>query len=646
MCGIAGIIGRIVEPNRAALGRMSAAMVHRGPDAHGTWQSVPDARGWGVMLAHRRLSILDLSPAGAQPMVDGATGDALVLNGEIYNYVELRQRLKDSGPPFQSTGDTEVMLRALAAGGLAALPSLRGMFAFAFWDATERTLSLARDPLGIKPLYVAVNPDRHGEWSVAFASEVRSFLASGLLGTPRLHPPRPASVAWNGFVVGPQTAVAGVESLAPGQVRVFDGAGTERVAHDYWSMAQRPASEAREGQPLEALVEECVRLHLASDVPLAVFLSGGVDSSAVANLAQRTSGTPIHTFTLAFEEAEYNEGPDARRIAAAIGTQHQEVVLTEQRFVGHLDAALDSLDQPTFDGLNSYYMSQAIREAGFTVALVGTGGDELFGGYTSFRDLPILQRWSRRARWIPSAWREAAARLVASTMQRSTGAISPQTRWAKLPEMVRRGDDLLALYQLAYALFLPDFQAQLLTSRDVTGSSTACLRRRATRSSARHGRAHRSRPSASWSSDCSWASGCCATTTPRAWRLRSSSASRWSTRCSSKPSTACRTTCAIIPSGGRRCSGGSASAGSTRRSSSGPRAGSCFRSIGGSGGAWARPWTRPCGTRRPSGRPASSRRRWGGSGRPSSDGAPGIYWSRVWALFALVRWSQRHGVYL
>jgi asparagine synthase (glutamine-hydrolysing) len=465
MCGIAGIIGRIGEPNLSALARLSAAMVHRGPDAHGTWQSAPDARGWGAMLAHRRLSILDLSPAGAQPMVDPATGDVLVLNGEVYNFVELRRGLSESGPPFRSTGDTEVVLRALAARGPAALPSLRGMFALAFWNAGERTLSLARDPLGIKPLYVTVNPDPRGEWSVAFSSEVRALLASGLLGAARLHPSTPASIAWNGFVVGPQTAVAGVESLASGRVRVFDGAGTERGSRDYWSVPERPASEPGDGPPLEAVVEECVRLHLASDVPLAIFLSGGVDSSSVANLARRSSLAPVHTFTLGFEEAEYNEGHDARRIAAAIGTHHQEVILSEQRFVAHLDAAIDSLDQPTFDGLNSYYMSQAIREAGFKVALVGTGGDELFGGYASFRDLPILHRWSRRARWVPSAWRQAAARIVASMMQRSPGGVPQQTRWAKLPEMVRRGDDLLALYQLAYALFLPDFQARLLTSQ-------------------------------------------------------------------------------------------------------------------------------------------------------------------------------------
>jgi asparagine synthase (glutamine-hydrolysing) len=209
-------------------------------------------------------------------------------------------------------------------------------------------------------------------------------------------------------------------------------------------------------------LEECVHLHLASDVPLGVFLSGGVDSSAVANLAQKTSRTPVHTFTLAFEEPEYNEGPLARRIAEAIGTTHQEVALSEEQFIAQLDAAVDSLDQPTFDGINSYYMSQAVRGAGFKVALVGTGGDELFGGYASFRDLPTLLQWSRRTKWIPPRLREALASLVSSAIQPSRGSIPQQTRWAKLPEMVRRVDDLLSMYQLAYALFLPDFQGKLL----------------------------------------------------------------------------------------------------------------------------------------------------------------------------------------
>jgi asparagine synthase (glutamine-hydrolysing) len=462
MCGIAGIIGRLDEPNRAALERMSDAMVHRGPDASGTWVSAPDARGWGALLAHRRLSILDLSPAGAQPMVDPVTGHVVVFNGEIYNFDDLRRRLVAEGQEFQSTGDTAVMLRALGLHGPGAVSWLRGMFAFACWDPKQRRLLLARDPLGIKPLYLARKWDPDAGWSVAFASEVRALLASGLLGTPHLDPQGVASSVWNGFVVGPGTAVKGVDLLWPGRLLELDGAGKELRQEDFWRIPDRPPDPTMDEDGLAAILEEGLKLHLASDVPLAVFLSGGVDSSVMANLAQRAAQSPIHTFTLAFEEQDLNEGPIARRIAAAIGTQHHEVVLTEGRFVENLETALDSLDQPTFDGLNAYYMSHAIRSAGFTVALSGTGGDELFGGYTSYRDLPVLQRWSRRAAWVPRGLQVAAATLVTSRLRRPGGTVQPQTRWAKLPEMVRHGDDLLALYQLAYALFLPGFQGELL----------------------------------------------------------------------------------------------------------------------------------------------------------------------------------------
>jgi asparagine synthase (glutamine-hydrolysing) len=462
MCGIAGIIGRLDDPNRAALKRMSDAMVHRGPDASGMWVSAPDARGWGALLAHRRLSILDLSPAGAQPMVDPVTGHVMVFNGEIYNFSDLRRRLVAEGQEFKSTGDTAVMLRALGLHGPGAVKWLRGMFAFASWDPKQRRLLLARDPLGIKPLYLARSSDPDAGWSVAFASELRALLASKLLGTPHLDPQAVASGVWNGFVVGPGTAVKGVDLLWSGRLLEFDGAGKEVRQEDFWPIPDRAPDPTMDEDGLAAVLEEGLRLHLASDVPLAVFLSGGVDSSVMANLAQRAAKSPIHTFTLAFEEQELNEGPIARRIAAAIGTQHHEVVLTEGRFVENLEAALDSLDQPTFDGLNAYYMSHAIRAAGFTVALSGTGGDELFGGYTSYRDLPVLQRWSQRAAWVPRGLQVAAAKLATRLLCRSGETMPPQTRWAKLPHMVRHGDDLLALYQLAYALFLPGFQRELL----------------------------------------------------------------------------------------------------------------------------------------------------------------------------------------
>jgi len=462
MCGIAGIIGRLDQSNHAALKRMCDAMVHRGPDASGTWTSTPDARGWGALLAHRRLAILDLSPAGVQPMVDSVTGHVITFNGEIYNFQDLRQRLIAEGQAFTSTGDTAVMLRALGLHGPQAVNWLRGMFAFACWAPQQRRLLLARDPLGIKPLYLARSADADANWSIAFASELRALLASGLLGTPRLDPHAVASGVWNGFVVGPTTAVKGVELLWPGQLVEFDGAGKEFRRDDFWRIPPRAPDPTMKEEELAAVLEEGLRLHLASDVPLAVFLSSGVDSSAMANLAQRAAQSPIHTFTLAFEEQELNEGPVARRIAAAIGTEHHEVVLTEGHFVENLEAALDSLDQPTFDGLNAYFMSHAIRSAGFTVALSGTGGDELFGGYTTYRDLPVLQRWSRRAAWVPRDLRVAAAELATWPLRRSGGAVPPQTRWAKLPDMIRHGDDLLALYQLAYALFLPRFQHELL----------------------------------------------------------------------------------------------------------------------------------------------------------------------------------------
>ena len=469
MCGIAGIIGRVDDANQAALRRMAAAMAHRGPDGEGLWFSRPDAAGDGCLLAHRRLSILDLSTAASQPMTD-PRGQTLVFNGEIYNYVELREELVAAGEHFQSTGDTAVMLRMLSVRGYRAVNRLRGMFAFAMWDEARRELVIARDPLGIKPLYVCRNPDTSEgrSWSLLFASEIRAILASGFLPSPRLDPDAVASVVWNGFVVGPGTAVVGIESILPGEVHVLDARGHAKVSEPFWS-APQPGQSPIGKEELRETLAESVRLHLASDVPLGVFLSGGIDSSAVANLAQKASDRPVNTFTLAFEESSYNEAHHARAVAEAIGTEHHEIVLTESGFLGSLESAFNSLDQPTFDGLNSYYISKAVRDAGLTVALVGTGGDELFGGYSSFRYVPRLHRWARRTGWVPKAMKMAGAKLVAGAAHAKGGAVAAQTRWAKLPEMVGSGDDLLRLYQLSYALFLPEFQSELLNG--VAGKS-------------------------------------------------------------------------------------------------------------------------------------------------------------------------------
>ena len=465
MCGIAGIVGRAGPGNRDALERMSRAMVHRGPDAAGAWESPPDAEGRSLLLAHRRLSILDLSAAGAQPMVDRESGAVLVYNGEVYNYLDLRRDLEASGRQVRSTGDTEVVLGELCLHGADALASFRGMFALACWNPSDQSLLLARDPLGMKPLYVATNPDPAGSWSMAFASEVRALLASGLLPRPRLDPAAVASVLWNGFVVGPGTAVEGIGLLHAGEARLVGLDGRERWSRTFWTAAARSGVAEEDAGSVGAAIRESVRLHLASDVPLAVFLSGGVDSSAIANLATQVSPEPIHTFTLAFEEEAFDEGRIARRVATALGTRHHEIVLTEGEFLRQLESAVASLDQPTFDGLNAFYMSRAVREAGFTVALAGTGGDELFGGYTSFRDLPVLLSWARRTRSIPARLKGALARAAAGALSPRRGAVPPQVRWAKLGEMVGRGDDLLALYQLAYALFLPSFQEELAGGR-------------------------------------------------------------------------------------------------------------------------------------------------------------------------------------
>jgi asparagine synthase (glutamine-hydrolysing) len=452
---------------------MTDALAHRGPDGAGTWVSSPDGRGFGCLLGHRRLSIIDLSHAADQPMTDCAGGRrrTIVFNGEIYNFKDLRRDLERAGETFRSSGDTAVMLRLLALRGTDALGMLRGMFAFALWDDHARRLLLARDPLGIKPLYVCRNPNPDGEWSLIFSSEVRSILAAGLLGRPRLDPRAVRSILWNGFVVGPTTAVAGVELLGAGEWCAVDASGETR-RRVYWSIPRVEDGPPIDEAELRHVIEASVARHLIADVPVGIFLSGGIDSSSVAALAQRANATPVHTFTLSFDEQEFNEGDAARAIAQAIGTEHHEIRLTEADFTSALDTAVETIDQPTFDGLNSYCISKAVREAGLKVALVGTGGDELFGGYPSFRVTPALRAWNQRTRSLPVSLRLGGARMVSRLLAGSGRTMAPQTRWAKFPDLVRAGEDLTALYQLSYALFLPEFQSRLLADGEGTNGMT------------------------------------------------------------------------------------------------------------------------------------------------------------------------------
>lgn len=483
MCGIAGIIGRITDKNRHALRLMSTALAHRGPNAEGFFEGSPDADGQSVLLAHRRLSILDLSTAGAQPMTDAQrSAHTIVFNGEIYNYVALRNELEAQGQAFVSSGDTEVLLRTLAMNGVAAVEGLRGMFAFAHWDAASRELNLARDAMGMKPLYYCSNPDTSDtrEWSMAFASELRALLASRLLPAPRLSRQATRSFIWNGFVPGPETIVEGVKLLPPGEVYTFDLQGRQRAIRAFPYVRRADAPKDGSLQDVRTALHDSVSLHLASDVPLGVFLSGGIDSSAVANLVARASATQIDTFTLTFAEGEYDEGPIAKEVAKNIGTRHSEILLTEESFISSLDDAMESMDQPTFDGLNSFYISRAVREAGITVALLGTGGDELFGGYTSFRDLSRFQTIAHMLGVLPKEARHAIARVVARVADGKSDGIGSQARWAKLPSMMEGANDIVQLYQLAYALFLPKFQNALLAGTheqsDVEGGLPKGLR--------------------------------------------------------------------------------------------------------------------------------------------------------------------------
>lgn len=468
MCGIAGAIGALGNPSAARSGadrlmegvaRMSAAMKHRGPDGDGFWLSP----GSEVILAHRRLAILDLSEAGAQPMVDSASGCVIAFNGEVYNFHDLRARLAALGEEFHSTSDTEVILKAYKHWGLDAIPKLRGIFALAIWDPRSREVHLVRDQQGIKPLYWSLVPSASGrEDLLLFASEVRALLASGLVRR-KLNPSAVASYLSNGFVVGPETMVEGVQLLPSGSILTLSASpeGPNRQAiRTYWQPPVVPHARSSE-EELRQVLSDTVRMQLVSDAPLGIFLSGGIDSSAVAAIASKIQPGGIHTFTIGFEEAVFDESPHAAAVANAIGSNHRTVTLREGDFLAHLPEALSSLDQPTFDALNTYFVSRAAREAGMTVALAGTGGDELFGGYTSFVDLPRIRRLSAR---LPGAVLGGlggiASSAIGTAFWSALRRVPPQTRWGKVAD-IARAHTLLDAYQVTYALFTRETQERL-----------------------------------------------------------------------------------------------------------------------------------------------------------------------------------------
>jgi asparagine synthase (glutamine-hydrolysing) len=389
MCGIAGVVrhGAATVPDPAAA--LCAALAHRGPDGHGVWRSPGDE----VLLVHTRLAIIDPSPAGAQPMATPDGRHRIVFNGEVYNYRELRRSLEARGERFTTGSDTEVLLRLLACDGASALAEVRGMFALAWWDAQARSLVLARDRFGIKPLYVAA--DR----SIAFASEIHALAWSGLAGRSV----DPAGVlgylAW-GTVPPPLTCVAGVQSLLPGTwLRCdADGRRVQQPFADVAALHARSLSGATESELRErvgAAVQDSVAAHLVADVPVGIFLSGGIDSSAILSAAVNGGFCGLNTYTVRFDDRS-SEHEWARLVANTFGATHHELVLDPSRIVSDLPRILRHLDQPTLDAVNGFYVSAAVAETGIKAVLSGTGGDELFGGYPSFRRLPAAFRLRRR----------------------------------------------------------------------------------------------------------------------------------------------------------------------------------------------------------------------------------------------------------
>jgi asparagine synthase (glutamine-hydrolysing) len=457
MCGIAGAVGAIDDSLESSVRLMTDTQAHRGPDDSGFFRT---ESGPGVAFGFRRLAIMDLTADGHQPMIDPQRRNVVVFNGEIYNFAELRRDLEAEGEVFRSKGDTEVLLRAYGRWGDRAIERLRGMFAFALYDPARRRAVLARDRLGIKPLYYATLTRATGR-TVLFASELRSLLATGLFAR-HLDPLGVATYLWNGFVVGPCTAVQGISQLPAGASLSLSLDAPSVEPKRYWSLGGQ--SVLPRAQALEELEQELLtaaRQHLVSDVPLGVFLSGGVDSSAVTSLAVRAGTQRIKTFHIAFEEAGFDESAYARQIATALSTEHLEFKLTQARFRAGLDGALASLDQPTFDGINTYFVSRVVREAGFTVALAGTGGDELFGGYRSFRDLPKSRSVTRALRFVPQPLLGALARLALKAKGGSAGEVPAQTRWGKLADLLATRGNAVGLYQVAYGLYTREFLASL-----------------------------------------------------------------------------------------------------------------------------------------------------------------------------------------
>jgi asparagine synthase (glutamine-hydrolysing) len=378
MCGVAGILAGHGSPDEGALRRMGAALAHRGPDDLGVHLAGP------LGLLQTRLSIIDLE-RGHQPMVDGAR--ALAANGEIYNYVELRRQLEARGRRFATASDSETILHAYALDGLEALGSLNGMFAFALYDTERGQLVLARDRLGIKPLYYARLPDR-----LLFASELKALLAAWP-GEPEIDPGALVQFLQNRFNTGDTSLVRGIRRLPPGTVILVDTDLNVRE-HRYWSpLAVRPRDLDfdRAAEEFEPLFRQVMLEHLRADVPYGLFLSGGVDSAVVLAMVSELTGRPVRTFSIGYRDATLDdELPDAAAIAGRFGARHTEIMLDRDdvfRRLPHTVWATDDLLQDYAALPTSFLADHAARE--LKVVLTGEGGDEAFAGYGRYRRTPL-----------------------------------------------------------------------------------------------------------------------------------------------------------------------------------------------------------------------------------------------------------------
>ena len=404
MCGVAGIVeldAADAAGRARAVTRMREALAHRGPDGWGLASlhgasverhsgagaqtaARASAGGASVWLGHQRLAIIDLSGAAAQPMRSATGAGWLAFNGEIYNFRDVQARF-DAAPRADS--DTAVLLEALVAQGMDVLPHLRGMFAFAYWNETERALYLARDRFGIKPMYWC----RPSSGVVAFASERRALSAAGFGGAYRAG--MDAAFLRRGHVPAGESAFEGIHVLAPGCWLRFDGARLDvakwfETTSVFGGRGTQPVEEA--ARALETALDDSVRAHLVSDVPVGVFLSGGLDSAAIVAAASRIGAPALRTFTVTVPGSAIDESAPAARIARAFGTTHTEVSVSPDELAGWLEDALETMGEPTIDGLNTFIVSRAVARAGLKVVLSGLGGDEVLGGYPSFRDVPLL----------------------------------------------------------------------------------------------------------------------------------------------------------------------------------------------------------------------------------------------------------------